>query len=80
MKVLAISMKGHEYFFRASTAHKVSDERSAKKIMDALNKARYGLKENEVWHIHDVDIYDNAYAYASYQEFKIYKGNIRERR
>lgn len=47
MKVLAVSLKGQEYFFRASTAHKVS-ERSAKKIMDALNKVRYGLKENEV--------------------------------
>lgn len=79
MKVLAISMKGHEYFFRASTAHKVS-ERSAKKIMDALNKAKYGLKENEVWHLHEVGMYDNAYAYATYQEFRIYKGNIRERR
>lgn len=79
MKVLAVSLKGQEYFFRASTAHKVS-ERSGERIMDALNKARYGLKEHEVWHLHEVSSYDNAYAYASYQEFKIYKGNIRERR
>jgi len=79
MKVIAISAKGHEFLYKPSTAHKVS-ERSGRKIMDALNKAGYKLKENEVWHMHDVDCYDNAYAYASYQEFTIYKGSIRERR
>lgn len=79
MKVLAISSKGHEFLYRASTAHKVS-ERSWKKIMDALNEAKYGLKENEVWHMHEVSSYDNAYAFANYQEFSIYKGTIMERR
>lgn len=79
MKILAISVKGQEFLYKPATAHKVSD-RSGKAIMDALNKAGYGLKEGEVWHIHDVDRYDNAYAYASYQEFTVYKGNIRERR
>lgn len=79
MKILAISAKGQEFLYKPSTAHKVS-ERSGKKIMDALNKARYGLKENEVWHLHEVGSYDNAYAYATYQEFTIYKGNIRERK
>ena len=79
MKVLAVSAKGKEFLYKPATAHKVS-ARSGKAIMDALNKARYGLKENEVWHMHDVSPYDNAYAYATYQEFSIYKGNIRERR
>ncbi len=79
MKILAVSIEGCEYLYKASTAHKVS-ERSGKKIMDALNKARYGLKENEVWHLHEVSSYDNAYAFATYQEFTIYKGNIRERK
>lgn len=79
MKILAVSAKGHEFMYKASTAHKVS-ERSGKAIMDALNKAKYKLKENEVWHMHDVSRYDNAYAYATYQEFTVYKGSVRERR
>lgn len=79
MKILAISQKGQEFLYKPSTAHKVS-ERSGKAIMDALNKSRYKLKENEVWHMHDVSRYDNAYAYATYQEFTVYKGNVRERR
>ena len=79
MKILAISAKGQEFLYKPSTAHNVS-ERSGKAIMDALNKARYGLKENEVWHLHEVSSYDNAYAFANYQEFSIYKGNIRERK
>lgn len=79
MKVLAISLKDHEFMYKAATAHKVS-ARSGESIMDALNKARYDLKENEVWHMHEVDSYDNAYSYATYQEFSVYKGNIRERR
>ena len=79
MKVLAISAKGREFLYNASTAHKVS-ERSGKVIMDALNNARYGLKEGQVWHIHEVGPYDNAYAFASYQEFAIRKGKIYERR
>lgn len=79
MKVLAISAEGQEFLYKASTAHKVS-ARSGKIIMDTLNKAKYGLKENEVWHMHEVDRYDNAYAYATYQEFTIYKGSIMERR
>lgn len=79
MKVLAISAKGKEFLYNASTAHKVS-ERSGKVIMDALNEAKYKLKDGEVWHIHEVDRYDNAYAFASYQEFSIRKGNIYERR
>lgn len=79
MKILAISIKGREFVYNPSTAHKVS-ERSGKAIMDALNKARYNLKENEVWHMHEVGPYDNAYAYATYQEFTIYKGSVRERK
>ena len=79
MKVLAISAKGREFLYNASTAHKVS-ERSGKVIMDALNNAKYGLKEGQVWHIHEVWPCDNAYAFASYQEFAIRKGKIYERR
>lgn len=79
MKIIAVSIKDQEYLYKPSTAHKVSN-RSGKAIMDALNKARYGLKENEVWHLHEVDRYDNAYAYATYQEFTVYKGKIMERR
>ena len=78
MKILAISVKDHEYLYKAETAHKVS-ERSAAKIADTLNERRHHLKENEVWHIHDVAEWENAGIYAEDQRFTIRNGTISDR-
>lgn len=77
MKVIAISTKGQEFMYSGRTAHKVS-EASANMICKALNDAKYRIKEDEVWFVHDVDRYDVAYDYAQYQSFKRYKGKIIE--
>ena len=77
MTILAISAKGQEYLYRASTAHKVSKAK-AKMIADALNRIQYKIKDNEVWFIHEVDQYDSAYVFAEGQKFTTYKNKLRE--
>lgn len=77
MKVLAISVFGHEYMYKARTARKVS-ERSAEKICSICNDVKYQLKPGECWHIHDVDKYDTAYNYAMYQAFTIRNGIVKD--
>ena len=78
MKVIAKSIKGREFLYDASSARKVS-ERSAEKILKVVNDMRWTLKDNEVWHIHDVDSYDNAYYYARNQAFTIRNGIVTAR-
>ena len=68
MKIVAKTTEGKEFLFNATSAHKVS-ERSADKIVKALNDVRYGLKTGEIWFVYDVDKYDKAYDYASFQSF-----------
>ena len=77
MKIVAKSVKGHEFLYNAPSAHKVS-ERSAKLICKALNEIGYKLKEGEVWHIHEVDEYDGAYEYATFQSFVRRNGGLKE--
>ena len=79
MTVLAKSVKGQEFFYNARSAHFVS-ERNAKAICKMLNELRYLLdKDNEVWFIHEVDQYDNAYYYAQDQRFTLYKGMLKRK-
>ena len=75
MLVIAKSVKGKEFLYKAETARKVS-ARSANTILSVLNEMRWRLKDNEVWHIHEVDEYDNAYWYAQRQAFTIRKGVV----
>lgn len=79
MFILAISKKGAEFAYNARTAHKVS-KASAEKIKTVLNKLRYKLtRDDQVWFVHEVDQYDQAYDFAEYQRFTIYKGMIKEK-
>ena len=73
--VVAKSAKGHEFLYSARSAHKVS-KASANAICKALNEAGYHLNDGEVWHVHQVDKYDNAWVYAHAQEFRVRKGVI----
>lgn len=79
MIVLAKSAEGAEYLYSAKSAHAVPKS-SARKIMDALNDARYDLRDGQVWHIHEVGGLDDASFYAERQSFGIRKGSIYERR
>ena len=78
MLVLAKSIKGKEYLYNASSVHSVS-KKSAKAIKDTLNTIQYHLHDNEVWYLHEVDCYDNAYIYAKEQSFTVYKGKIKDK-
>ena len=78
MKVVAKSEKGHEFLYNPKSAHEVSNA-SAQYICSELNRVKYDLKENEVWFIHEVGAYDNAYGYASYQRFAVRKGLVYRR-
>ena len=77
MKIIAKSVKGQEYLYRASTAHKVSNA-SANIICKALNDIGYKLGAGEVWHVHEIDEYDAAYEYGLYQAFVRRNGGLKE--
>lgn len=76
MLVLAISTKGHEFFYDARTAHKVS-KAAAEKIRDICNEYKFRLKDGETWFLHEVDQYDTAYEYAQFQKFTIRNGIVK---
>ena len=76
MKIIAKSKAGAEYLYKAESAHAVS-ERSAETILRVLNENKWNLRDGEIWHIHDVDSYDNAYYYAQGQKFTIRKGIVK---
>ena len=75
MLVIAKSVKGKEFLYNAESARKVS-KRSASAILSVLNEMKWRLSDNEVWHIHEVDEYDNAYYYAQRQAFTIRNGIV----
>lgn len=78
MIVVAKAVKGHEFLYSASSAHRVAPKK-AQKIVDALNKCGYALKDGEVWHTFDVGMYDNAHAYGEMQGFQMRNdGTIRK--
>lgn len=78
MLVIAKSVKGKEFLYKADTARKVS-KASAEKICEIVNDMKWRLEENEVWHIHEVDQYDDAYFYAERQAFTIRNGVVTAR-
>lgn len=79
MIILAKSCVGQEYLYLTKSAHAVPKS-SARKIMDALNKSRYDLRDGQVWHLHEICGLDDASFYAERQKFSIRKGNIYETR
>jgi len=78
MTIIARSIKGQEFLYSASSAHRVSPKH-AQKIADALNDAQYGITPEQIWFVHDVGMYDNAHAYGEMQGFQMRKdGTIRK--
>ena len=79
MIIVAITTKGKEFLYSARSAHEVS-KRSARKIVDVLNKYRVLLKnDSDIWHIYEVDKYDMAFDYANDQKFTVYNGIVRRK-
>lgn len=83
MIVVAKSVEGAEYMYSAKSAHQVKGM-TAQKMCDFLNKQKHDLREHEVWFVHDVGPYDNAYGYGAIQMFEknrngqIVKKGVRE--
>ena len=78
MTVVARAMKGKEFLYSASSAHRVSPK-NAQKICDALNRAEYGITPEQTWFQYEVGMYDNAFAYGEMQGFQLWKdGTIRK--
>ena len=78
MTVVARAVKGKEFLYSASSAHRVATNK-AQKIADALNKVEWGITPDQTWHVYDVGMYDNAHAYGEMQGFQMRKdGTIRK--
>ena len=78
MLVIAKSVKGKEFLYDAASARKVS-KASAEKILAVVNEKGWRLAPGQVWAIHDVGPYDNAYYYAERQSFAIRNGLVTAR-
>ena len=79
MKMIAKAVTGKEFLYSRQSAHAVSDA-GAKPICDALNKARWQLKDGETWHIYDLTWYEKEYTNAGAMKFTRRKGRIYESR
>lgn len=69
MKIVAKSVRGKEFLYSARSAHQVKGL-TAEKMAEFLNAQKHDLKADEVWHVHEVGPYDNAYGYAETQIFE----------
>ena len=79
MKIAAKTREGTEFCYSASSAHRIS-ERSAARIVEALNENRYQLRPGEKWHVYNIDEYSAAYIVASCHQFTIRNGYLYEKR
>lgn len=79
MKIAAKTREGAEFCYSASSAHKIS-ERSAARIVEALNENRYQLRPGEKWNVYDIDEYSAAYPSAIGKQFTIRSGYLYEKR
>ena len=69
MKIVAKSVNGKEFLYSARSAHQVKGL-TAEKMAEFLNAQKHDLKADEVWHVHEVGPYDNAYGYGAIQMFE----------
>lgn len=72
-KMIAKTMIGQEYIYSRKSAHSVPKS-SAKMICEALNRARYQLKDGETWWIYDCEGYEMEFTSAGFQRFARRKG------
>lgn len=73
-KIIAKTIKGKEFIYSKTSAHNVSNA-SALKIRDALNSIKWQLKDDEIWHIYDVDWYTESF---TYKKFTLRNGVLKE--
>lgn len=78
MFILAMTIPGKEFIYKANTAHQVS-KASAETICNVCNENKYMYSRypGYKWHVYEIDKYAMAADYASYQKFTIYKGLVK---
>lgn len=77
MLVVAKSKKGAEFFYQRNSARQVH-KASAQKIADAMNRAKFeGLKDDEIWFVHEVNSFSDTAIIAGNRWAKVYKGKAR---
>lgn len=72
MKLIAKTIKGKEFMYSKRDCGFVSD-RSAYKICDILNKAKYKCKDDECWYVYEYDWMMENYCFS---KFTIRNGNV----
>ena len=77
-KVIAKSVKGHEYLYSRKECYSVSPKK-AKLVCDTLNRLAWKLKDNETWFIHEIDDIDFEYTNAVFQQLIAGKTGIKIR-
>lgn len=55
-KIIAKTISGAEYIYSKLETYQVSNK-SADIICQSMNRAKYNLKNNEIWHIYTVSDY-----------------------
>lgn len=75
MFIIAKTTTGKEYFYSTIDCYAIS---KAKKdiICNALNKAKYKLKNGEAWKVYDIGLIDAEYTNARFEKMYTYKGKI----
>ena len=58
-KLIAKTRSGKEYMH--SRSHAYFADKNADRICEALNKAKYQLKDGECWHVYDYDFTQECY-------------------
>lgn len=76
MYIVSKAVKGKEFTY--SLYHSFQVSKAAKEIIcKALNDSRYMLKDNETWHIYEIDKYDNVYDIVKNQYMRLYKNKVK---
>ena len=69
MYIISKSIKGQEYLYSTKYSILCSSEKQANKLATFLNEhndttqGNFKLKDNEVWHMHEIDKYDTPPRY-----------------
>lgn len=74
-KIIAKTTEGKEFFYSRKDCFSVS-KASCQKICNALNQAKYQLKDNEKWFVYDISDFDIKYTNACFQKLNTRKGKI----
>ena len=77
-KVIAKSIKGHEYLYSQKDCYSVSAAK-AKLVCDTLNRLAWNLRDNETWFVHEIDDFDFKYTNAAFQQLIAGKTGIKIR-